>query len=63
MVGNKPYKGRKSGSKRSKSKLKSDGNPMDVYEAEEQEPEEHRKAGPRYDVRSPAAIWQIEHIF
>ena len=31
--------------------------------AEEQEPEEHRKAGQRYDVRSPAAIWQIEHIF
>ena len=49
MARNKPYKGKKTASKR--SKLKSDGNPLDVYEAEEQEPEEHRKAGQRYDVR------------
>ena len=63
MVRNKPYKGRKTASKRSNSKPKSDGNPLDVYEAEEQEPEEHRKAGQRYDVRLLAAIWQFEHSF
>ena len=60
MVRNKPYKGRKPASKRSNSKLKSDGNPSDIYEAEEQEPEEHRKAGQRYDVRISAAFWQLE---